>query len=139
MRYFCDICNNCLIISPGDNLFTYNINCSKEHQKKNVSLIDILSKKNLNEKIFQCENHNKPLKIYCYICKKEICNDCLHTVHVGHKFELLNFLKKEAINNVLVQIFKKIIDNFFYELDILEKKTNQKMKQIKELKNIMIF
>jgi len=41
-----------------------------------------------------CDDHDEPLKVYCFDCNCLICRDCVIRDHAGHNFE---FVKKSAL------------------------------------------
>ena len=86
-NYFCPICDGQLRITEGNYIFTYNINCFNNHKKMNVKLEDLLSyEKAIN---YNCKNHKKPNRIYCYSCNEDICLNCYNELHKNHKIEYL--------------------------------------------------
>ena len=134
-RYFCNICNNQLKIMHGDLLFKYNIECINGHKNINISINDLLTKRNLNENIFKCQEHQKMALIYCFTCKKEICLYYLKDSHSDHKTQYFHIIKNEEIfpNYPKLKYLNNIYNNFFLELDIFKNRCNLNLDSLKEI------
>lgn len=80
--------------------------CVKSHQRMRVfsshviATLDELKKGGAKEiTVVQdppklCEDHDEPLKIYCFDCDRLICRDCIIKDHNGHNHD---FIKKVAL------------------------------------------
>ena len=79
--------------------------CTHSHQKMKVfashkvSTLEDLKKGRVKDILVKeapppkCQEHDEPMKIFCFDCNHLICRDCTVIDHNGHKF---NFLKKCA-------------------------------------------
>ena len=129
-RFLCPTCNNQLNIKEGDFIFSYNINCSKEHNNTNIDLDELLSyNKKIDFELFKCINHKKKNIIHCFDCNEDICFRCYRELHQNHKNEYLE--KLDLIYNYNMNYFKDkldtekdIINGFIYKLNDFRNKIN---------------
>jgi len=131
-------CEKQILISPGNDILSYNIKCNNGHQYYNVYIDDILINKKDCDNI--CDIHKKKNIIICSDCDKNVCAICYKEKHNSHKIEYLksiNNYEKESFleykknlnnfnnyNNFILGLlnFKKEIENYINNLISLFKK-----------------
>ena len=127
-NFLCQQCYNQLRIKEGDYLFSYNINCSNNHESKNIDLESLLSKRNFCEIIYKCNHKNKSSYIHCFECDEDICFGCYNKLHKQHKMDYLKNLNfDEVMKYNFEERLKKdkiIFDTFFTQIKQFEKQLN---------------
>ena len=118
----CSDCGKQIVISPGNDILSYNIKCYNGHQYDNAYIDDILINKKDCDNI--CDVHKEKNIIICSDCDKNVCVICYKEKHTTHKIENLkpiNDYEKEGfheyknnMNNCILGLnnFKKEIDNY---------------------------
>ena len=143
-QFCCSTCNNPLRIKNGNFMFTYNIECCKNHFRENVELEDVLSfLSTKTQKPNICENHKKNNLIHCFDCNIDICCFCYKEFHSFHKMEYLKILNEEEIYEISLKKeyeIDKNIETFISELIHFKNELNLYIDKLKvDLQNFCKF
>ena len=70
----------------------------------------------------QCQNHNRPLQMYCPICKEVLCTECIR-IHKEKDCVGIDFLPFYSRDNILPK-YKERIEEFETKKYEIEKAIN---------------
>lgn len=130
----CSSCKNQMLLSNGDYLFTYNVECSNNHKINNMDLDELLLKREKSSSLLYCKTHNKKNRAHCFNCKEDICMLCVNSSHKLHKMEYLKslYLSLSEEHNLpkLFKKEKKMTETFLSELIIFKNKINSYVDDI---------
>ena len=130
----CSSCKNQMLLSNGDYLFTYNVECSNNHKINNMDLDELLLKRVKSSSLLYCKTHNKKNRAHCFNCKEDICMLCVNSSHKLHKMEYLKslYLSLSEEHNLpkLFKKEKKMTETFLSELIIFKNKINSYIDDI---------
>ena len=113
----CSDCGKQIVISPGNDILSYNIKCYNGHQYDNAYIDDILINKKDCDNI--CDVHKKKNIIICSDCDKNVCVICYKEKHITHKIEYLKSINDYEKENYLEYI--KNMNNFIIGLNNFKK------------------
>ena len=117
---FCKDCEKCLCISCDNQL--HNIPAFKIHKK--------IPLENLNHLKKNCYHHNLPLKYFCESCVEPVCEECKNNGPHNTRLHLTKNLiecykeKYNKLNEIIKTDFKKKYEQLTYNLNLIDKKTN---------------
>ena len=89
--------------------------CVKSHQRMKIfsshrlSTLDELKEGGAKETVVQdipkfCEDHEEPLKLYCFDCECLICRDCIIKDHSSHNHDFIKKIATKARSEILEQL-----------------------------------